>query len=94
MILYSAVRYYEVLHGVVFLCGAEFWTPRVARGIKGRGPCLTFDLKAGTFKFKNEARKARVGKYTSRNPSNIYTHIKKVGVVFLIDNQHNQILFL
>ena len=66
---------------MVVLCGAEFWTPRgpVARGIKGSGPRLTL------------TRKARVGKYTSRNPSDLYTHIKKVGVVFLIDNQHNHV---
>ena len=30
---------------MVFLCEAEFWTPRIARGKKGSGPRLTFDLK-------------------------------------------------
>ena len=42
---------------MVFLCGAEFWTPRVARGIKGSGPCLTFDLKRALSNLKMKPEK-------------------------------------
>ena len=41
-----------------------------------------------------EPEKTRVGKYTSRNPSYLYTHIKRVGVVLLIDDQHDHVVFI
>ena len=40
------------------ICGVEFELVGVARGIKGKGSRLTFDL-GGHFKFKNGAEKAR-----------------------------------
>ena len=40
------------------ICGVEFELIGVARGIKGKGSRLTFDL-GGHFKLKNGAEKAR-----------------------------------
>ena len=74
---------------MVFLYGAKFWTPRVARGIKGSGPCLTF----GHFKFKNEAKKLEL---ESTHPETlaIYTHTLKGLGGFLIANQLNHVVFI
>ena len=44
MILYSAVRYYEVLRDGLPVWGGVL-DQGVARGIKGSGPRLTFDLR-------------------------------------------------
>ena len=75
---------------MVFLCGAEFRAPRVARGIKGRGPRLTFDLKRA-LKMKPEKLELES---THPETLDLYTHIKKVRVAFLIDNQHNHVVFI
>ena len=88
MILYSAVRYYEVLHDCLPVWGGVL-DRGVARGIKGSGPHLTFDLRRALSNLqwsgKNSSWKVHIQKP--------YTHIKKVGVVFLIDDQHNRIVF-
>ena len=44
MILYSTVRYYEVLCDGLPVWGGVL-DLGVARGIEGSGPCLTFDLR-------------------------------------------------
>ena len=56
---------------MVFLCGAEFWTPRVAT--RGSGPCLTFDLKRALSNLKMKPEKLEL---ESTHPETlaIYTH--------------------
>ena len=49
MIFYCAVRYYDVL-----LDGLPVWGGALDRGIKGRGPRLTFDLKRALSNLKME----------------------------------------
>ena len=69
---------------MVFPCGAEFWTPRVARDIKGRGPHLTFDLKRA---LSNLKMKPEMLELESTHPETlaIYTHtLKRSGWFFLL----------
>ena len=71
---------------MVFLYGAEFWTPRVARGIKGSGPHLTFDLKRALSNLKMKPEKLEL---ESTHPETlaIYTHtLKKSGWFILLAN--------
>ena len=58
---------------MVFLCGAEFWTPRVGRGIKGSGPHLTFDLKRALSNLKMKTEKLELECRHPETPA-IYTH--------------------
>ena len=69
---------------MVFLCGVEFWTPRVARGIKGSGPRLTFDLKRTLSNLKMKPEKLEL---ESTHPETLamYTHtLKRSGWFFLL----------
>ena len=77
--------YYEVLRD----CLPEFY-----RGIKGSRPRLTFDLRRALSNLQMEPEKLELeSTHTETLAIYICTHIKKVGVVFLIDDQHNRFVF-
>ena len=64
----------------------------VARGIKGRGPRLTFDLKWPLQIKKWSQKKLELEITHPEILAILYTHLKMVVVVFLIDNQHNHVV--
>ena len=76
---------------MVFLCGAEFWAPRVPRGLKGSGPRLTFDLKQSLSNFKMKPEKLELER-THPETLAIYTHTKKVGWFFLLTTNTTTLL--
>ena len=78
---------------MVFVCVAEFWTSRVARCIKGRGPRLTFELKRVLSNLKMKPEKLEL---ESTHPETlaIYAHTLKRSGRFFLFTTNTTTLFL